>query len=75
MALKTRGSDTCDVTPGTQKAISHNLGVAPNAVLLTPTGNGTLYMTSMGSVSFSVASSLSNMPFNWEAVIDHTIIK
>jgi hypothetical protein len=75
MALISSGSDTCDPTPGTAKAISHGLGVSPDFVNLTAKANGTLYMTAKGSVTFAVASSVANLPFDWRAVVDHSIIK
>jgi hypothetical protein len=66
----TTGSGTTDATAGTATAITHNLGVVPQAgeIMLTPTSNGVVYLDTNNpptSTTFHVLGSAASLTFDW----------
>ena len=67
------GSGTTNATLGTTVAISHNLGVVPNAadITLTATSNGVVYLDAANpptSTTFNVLGSAASLNFAWKII-------
>ncbi len=52
------------------EVITHGLGVVPSSVFITPQGNRTIWVTTVGATTFTVnrSTTSSNLGFNWLAV-------
>ncbi len=65
------GTGTTNATVGTTQQITHNLGVVPTFIAITPTSDGTVYIdTGVGATAttFNVKGSAASLTFDWLVV-------
>lgn len=66
--LNNTGASVTSATVGDFVTIDHGLGFVPNFVILTPTADGTVYLSGTPTAtSFSVGGSAASLTFNWLA--------
>ena len=66
-SLLSQNRGTGNITSGTSVVVNHGLMAAPTGVQVTPEANQTLWVTSVGSTSFTVNCTTGTPSFYWEA--------
>jgi hypothetical protein len=73
--LKYIGTGTTNATPNSDSYHGHDLLAVPEFVIITPRGNGNIYLTVKEDYRITVRCSVASVPFDFMVGIDHSIIK